>query len=232
MTSRLADVAASFELRGRTRRCWEFVGEIDQLDVLNVGCSIGWFECLAVQHGARRAVGVDVSEAALSVARERVPGADFLKASALALPFPPSHFDVVTMFDVIEHLPSGSELAALTQARRVLRDGGRLLLSTPNRHPVSTFTDPAYYLGHRHYRRLELASLLRSARFEVVGVECGGRLFDQLDLLAYYASRQLLNRERHPLDFVRRRADREWASGSGWNTLFVAAAPATDRAAE
>lgn len=54
----------------------------------------------------------------------------FLAADATCLPFPDGSFDVVTMFDVLEHIEEDS-LAAV-EALRVLRPGGWLLLTTPN----------------------------------------------------------------------------------------------------
>ena len=148
---------------------------------------------------------------------------EFHRASALDLPFDDESFDVVTMFDVVEHLPRGSEARALSEARRVLRRGGELAVSTPNRHWLATYGDPAYYVGHRHYRREQLERLVAASGFVVRTTSVGGRLFDHIDLLLYYAVRHLARREGHPFGFVRRLADREWEAHTGWNTLFLVA---------
>lgn len=220
--SRPADVAASFELRGRTRACVQLV-DVYGKDVLNIGSSIGWFEREVGARGARSVVGIDVTDAAMAVAREFAPAATFVRASALDLPFAPAQFDLVTMFDVLEHLPRGSEPQALLQIRNVLRPAGELALTTPNRHWFSTPTDPAYYLGHRHYRLSRLTALLMETGFVVERTAVARRLFDQLDVLLYYAWRHLFRRERHPFGFVRRLADHEWQRGGGWNTLLIVA---------
>lgn len=221
---RAAEVAAGFELRGRTRACARLI-DVRGKDVLNVGSSIGWYERQADAQGARSVVGIDVSDAALDVAREFAPTAEFVHASALELPFGSDRFDVVTMFDVIEHLPTGTERQALLEARRVLRPAGALALSTPNRHWFPTLSDPAFYLGHRHYRLQHLATLLARAGFVIERASVAGRLFDQLDVLLYYGWRHVLRRERHPFRRVRRLADGEWRRGAGWNTLLVVARP-------
>jgi ubiquinone/menaquinone biosynthesis C-methylase UbiE len=80
---------------------------------------------------AARIVGADVSAVALSRARERVPeGADLVELTpGAALPFADSEFDLVLCAETIEHVHDVQLL--LSEARRVLRPGGRLALTTP-----------------------------------------------------------------------------------------------------
>jgi SAM-dependent methyltransferase len=188
-----------------------------------VGSGIGWLERHAIDSGARLVSGVDVNRENLEVARKTAPAATFVYGSALELPFEAESFDAVTMFDVLEHLPPGKEEQALREIRRVLRPGGMLALCTPHRHWLSTYTDPAFYFGHRHYRRAELMALMARAQFANERVTVVGRAFDQLDLILYYAWRHFLGQEQHPFESVRRRADREWAADKGWNSLLVVA---------
>lgn len=54
----------------------------------------------------------------------------FVSADATALPFRNQFFDAVTMFDLLEHVPDHEK--AVTEAVRVLRPNGFLLISTPN----------------------------------------------------------------------------------------------------
>lgn len=54
----------------------------------------------------------------------------FVTADATSLPFADASFDAVTMFDVIEHVDDDAR--AIAEARRVLRPGGFLLVTTPN----------------------------------------------------------------------------------------------------
>lgn len=58
------------------------------------------------------------------------PRVRFVCADATALPFADCHFDAVTMFDVLEHIPDHKK--AVLEALRVLKPGGYLLLSAPN----------------------------------------------------------------------------------------------------
>jgi ubiquinone/menaquinone biosynthesis C-methylase UbiE len=83
------------------------------------------------------------------------------------LPFGGEEFDVVTMTAVLEHLDNPGEV--LTECYRVLRPGGRLLLTTPSplAKPVLEFlafrlglisrreiTDHKYYFSKRELRQL------------------------------------------------------------------------------
>jgi SAM-dependent methyltransferase len=67
----------------------------------------------------------------------------FVCGDATALPFASESFDAVTMFDLLEHVPDDKK--AVSEALRVLRPGGFLLISTPNenwRFPYYKFMKP------------------------------------------------------------------------------------------
>lgn len=59
-------------------------------------------------------------------------GTRFLCADATNMPFSDNSFDLVTVFDVLEHVPHDEQAA--TEAIRVLRPGGVLLVTSPNEH--------------------------------------------------------------------------------------------------
>lgn len=93
--------------------------------VLDLGCGNGEF-LTAVREVGMRGVGWDMSEAALQLAKSR--GVEVL-AGDLDSVVPPASFDLVTMWDVIEHVPAPADL--LRTAARALRPGGRVLVKTP-----------------------------------------------------------------------------------------------------
>ncbi len=75
--------------------------------------------------------GIDLSESMLELARELAPPPDaapitFAIADAAELPFPEASFDAMISTQVYEYVPDMPR--ALTEARRVLRPGGRLLI--------------------------------------------------------------------------------------------------------
>jgi ubiquinone/menaquinone biosynthesis C-methylase UbiE len=103
-----------------------------QARVLDIGCGAGYGTAELAQH-AQSATGIDVSAEAIAYANTHypLPNTTFLTASATALPFPPESFDLITAFEVIEHLDNWHEL--LMEARRLLHPNGRFLVSTPNK---------------------------------------------------------------------------------------------------
>jgi 2-polyprenyl-3-methyl-5-hydroxy-6-metoxy-1,4-benzoquinol methylase len=103
--------------------------------VLDYGTGTG-YGAARMAKTAASVTGVDVSQAAVDYARRRytADNLDFQKIRPIEegpLPFPDDSFDVVTSFQVIEHVPSPA--AYLAEAKRVLKPGGTLLVVTPDR---------------------------------------------------------------------------------------------------
>jgi 2-polyprenyl-3-methyl-5-hydroxy-6-metoxy-1,4-benzoquinol methylase len=97
--------------------------------LLDVGCSTGTFAARAQQAGFE-ASGIDASHWAIERAKARGSGADFRSGTLESASFPEQSFQVVTLFDVLEHVHSPSE--ALVCIHRWLRPGGFLVMSVPN----------------------------------------------------------------------------------------------------
>jgi 2-polyprenyl-3-methyl-5-hydroxy-6-metoxy-1,4-benzoquinol methylase len=97
-------------------------------DVLDVGCGTGVMTAHLRRYGA--VTGVDFSHAAIDVARRLVPGVAFVAGSLDDLPHG-GRWDVITLFDVLEHIPRDERPAFLAQLAQRLRPGGRVLASTP-----------------------------------------------------------------------------------------------------
>ena len=97
--------------------------------VLDVACGTGVVTRAALERvGAEGSVrGLDINPAMLAVARSKSPGVDFVRGSALTLPFDDDAFDVVLCQLGLQFFPNRA--AALAQMRRVLTGGGRLGLS-------------------------------------------------------------------------------------------------------
>lgn len=97
--------------------------------VLDLGCGEGVFASALLRAGAH-VTAVDVAEEPLRRARAADPRLDLrLIDGEGAWDLPDSAFDVVWAGEVIEHVADTA--AWMSELRRVLRSGGRLLLSTP-----------------------------------------------------------------------------------------------------
>jgi len=129
--------------------------------ILDIGCGTGANLVLLSKYG--EAEGVDVSHDALSFCRER--GLEKVKhGAAEQLPYENDSFDLVTAFDVVEHLDD--DLAGLKEMRRVLRPGGHALLFVPTFMFLWGLQDEVSN-HRRRYRLPELKQLLTEAGFEV-----------------------------------------------------------------
>jgi ubiquinone/menaquinone biosynthesis C-methylase UbiE len=135
--------------------------------VLDLGCGAGRFVAALREAGADP-VGVELAEAALERARANAPGADLrLVADDGSLPLEHASVDLVWCSEVLEHVADTAHL--LLEVRRVLRPGGRLLVTVPRTRRLLTRFDP---LGQhlRFYTRRSLAATLEHTGFEDVRV--------------------------------------------------------------
>jgi ubiquinone/menaquinone biosynthesis C-methylase UbiE len=98
--------------------------------VLDVGCGPGMFlHYLAQMRQQWVLTGVDFDSQGVETARTLVPAADVTLGQAGSLPFDDSRFDVITAWDVLEHVEDLEE--ALSEIRRCLRSGGLFVMTTP-----------------------------------------------------------------------------------------------------
>src|SRR3989344_5470634 len=125
--------------------------------VLDIGCWTGQF--LSLLENFSNCTGLEPETEAVKFANTRRKG-KYVVGTALNLPFKNESFDLVTMWDVLEHLPKNSEDQAVREVARVLKKGGWFGFSTVTTHPLAILLDPAFFLiGHRHYSEKFLKGL-------------------------------------------------------------------------
>lgn len=153
--------------------------------ILDVGCGEGTFLKYAAGRG-HRVYGLDFSEEMIAAARKRCPKAklfsgtlgEFLQA------FPSEKFDVITAFELIEHL--ADPLRFLADLNKALRPGGKIIISAPNRNawPIQHFTDhPPHHLTR--WSKSSLIHLAQNAGYAVEGIAITSRLLSVHFLLTY-----------------------------------------------
>ncbi len=153
---------------------WWFVGRRDilrtilrplarggKLRILDVGCGTGANLVLLSQYGA--VTGADAYPAALEFCRRR-GFSDLRLCPVEQLDFPDESFDLVTAIELLEHLED--DVRGLRECFRVLRPGGRMLITVPAYQFLWSEHDEA--LDHyRRYSRRQLAQRLRQAGFAI-----------------------------------------------------------------
>jgi SAM-dependent methyltransferase len=123
--------------------------------LLDIGCGDGRFLREAYQrYGDKKLLGIDYSETAISLARMLNPHMRFEHRDLLAAPIP-GEYDVVTLLEVIEHLPPDSLPNFLEAVNGLLRPGGRLILTTAH---TNAALDPKHY---QHFTQARLHELLQ-----------------------------------------------------------------------
>ena len=145
----------------------EFVRSLGRVDrALDLGCGDGR---LAAELEAGELTGADVSAVALGRAGGRVPDARLVELEPdAALPFEDGEFDLVLLAETLEHVRDVQ--LSLSEARRVLRPGGTLAITTPATGRLMRPPDPlSPHL--RFFTRGSLAGLLDELGFELGSLE-------------------------------------------------------------
>ena len=150
----LLDQAISEPLRGDAR-------------ALDVGCGAGG-NLETIERRGYFTVGIDRSSLALSLARKSRPGATVVSVDANRLGdcFAAGSFDLVTIFNVLYHRWISEERAVLEQVRRIVRPGGRLLLTEPAFESLRRRHDRVDF-GARRYTRRGLVGIVEDAGFAI-----------------------------------------------------------------
>lgn len=145
--------------------------------VLDVGCGEG-YGAARFAEVAGRVVGIDYDASAVTHAATRYDKPRFVRANLAHLPVRSQAVDVLATLQVIEHVWDHAQFVA--ECRRVLRPGGRLLVTTPNRYTFSPGRDTPTNPFHTHeFTATELQDLLVRNGFvdvDVRGVHAGPRL--------------------------------------------------------
>lgn len=141
--------------------------------ILDIGCASGFFLNMAKRQGFDPH-GVDVSKTLCSFAKRHFK-LDVFCGTLREMNCPSEYFDVVTMFDVMSHLPRPVE--SLNEVNRVLRKGGLLLFETGNRGDLnakaveksgSTWGSPSHLY---HFGSKSLMKLLEITGFDCLNID-------------------------------------------------------------
>jgi 2-polyprenyl-3-methyl-5-hydroxy-6-metoxy-1,4-benzoquinol methylase len=153
--------------------------------LLDVGCHVGVFVEIAARHGWDT-WGVEPSQWAAELAQQA--GLQVVEGTMATADFEDASFDVITMWDVIEHLEQPSD--EVFQAFRLLKPGGMLVAHTMDLDSVF-----ARLMGNRwpwlmemhlyYFTRQTLTKLMEKAGFQVLSVKAQGRYLR----LGYLATR-------------------------------------------
>lgn len=150
------------KLRGR---CLAVTRVRRQGRLLDVGCATGTFLAEMRRYGDWQVSGVEPNQWAARYAQERL-GLDVFHGHLSEAGFPDGQFDVVTMWDVLEHLHDPRQ--ALAEIFRILKPDGLLICSVPNLDSIDAKLFGRFWIGldvPRHlyvYSKHTLSAMLRA----------------------------------------------------------------------
>jgi len=209
-------------LSGRHKACL-LIADFRNKRILDIGCGYGWFE-KKIGKKSKEIVGIDLNKKDLEIAKSECKEKNcyFERGSALNLKkFKKDYFDIVVMFDVIEHIPKNTEKNALREIKKVLKKRGTLIITTPANN-FSKFFDPAWYFGHRHYHIKKLKKMLESEGFVVDKIGIKGGFWELLSMTLFYPCKWIFNSEIPCKKWFDKKRDEEYLKKKkGFMTIFI-----------
>ena len=142
--------------------------------LLDIGCATGVF-LHAMQEKGWEVHGVEPSEHAVAYAREQYELTTITHGVLADTRFPDGSFDVVTLWDVLEHVADPK--AVLNEVYRILKPAGLLVISVPNPTSLDAYLFGSYWLGWERPRHLHLfppkllEKYLNDASFSLQSIE-------------------------------------------------------------
>ncbi|MDZ4793651.1 MAG: class I SAM-dependent methyltransferase [Bacteroidota bacterium] len=118
--------------------------------VLDIACGEGYGAKLLAK-SAVEVMGVDIDQTVIEEAKKKYTGNNlqFREGSTSSIPAEDNYFDTVISFETLEHVEEHDQF--LAEIKRVLKPGGQLLISTPDKHQ---YTELANYKNPYHKKEL------------------------------------------------------------------------------
>lgn len=128
--------------------------------VLDIACGEGYGSALLAQRG-NQVVGVDIDAQTIERASDRYKGSNltFRKGDIYCIPAASAEFDVIVSFETLEHVENHDKV--IEEFKRVLRPGGMLLISTPDRDFYRTQGETPNQYHKKELNHSEMDLLLR-----------------------------------------------------------------------
>ncbi|OGG29530.1 hypothetical protein A2971_02495 [Candidatus Gottesmanbacteria bacterium RIFCSPLOWO2_01_FULL_46_21] len=140
--------------------------------LLDIGCGVGIF-LQKVKEAGWNGVGVDISKTAVGYATSH--GLNVQLGKIEDLEFKPKSFDVITLFQTIEHLEG--PLNTLSKLYSLLRKGGLLILTTPSEESLMARVLGKLWFGYRNtehlyfYNKQSLATMQKKVGFKEITIQ-------------------------------------------------------------
>ncbi|MEW6609555.1 MAG: class I SAM-dependent methyltransferase [bacterium] len=140
--------------------------------ILDIGCCVGFFLHVAQKMGWD-CVGVELATTSANYAKDEFK-LNVMNKKLEEIKFPDKHFDVITMWDVLEHIPD--PVNGLNEVYRILKDDGLLVVQVPNIKSAKAILEGKVFVFLNvpchlyHFSPLTIRKILEKANFKVIKV--------------------------------------------------------------
>ena len=137
-------------------------------DVLDIACGTGYGSAILAQ-SAHAVTGMDIDKATVEACRAnyclRHENLTFLHGDVAKMPLQDASVDVLVSFETIEHVDASKQKEFLREIRRVLRPGGMLVMSSPNKDTAHSNEFHVHELEEDEFRNLLQSQFKHSVFF-------------------------------------------------------------------
>jgi len=137
---------------------FDLLNECNGNRILDVGCGNALLEQYFSNH---EVIGLDISLPALYDAKKNVPRSKYIQADIGRLPIKDGCINNVSMIAVLGGVPQGEEVVAFREARRVLKDGGHLIILVSQKRQPYSLLAPDRLFGGWKWRHFNVKLLQR-----------------------------------------------------------------------
>lgn len=151
----------------------------DKLNILDLGCGQGHITSIIRKcYPSFEISALDYSISAINYAVEQYNGIDYVVGDAYNPPYAKEYFDIIICNNIWEHVPD--PLTLLSKMRRILKPGGYVIISTPNRYRISNMVRAAIgkkitLVSESHVTEYSIGQVIEQlaySEFEVSKVHC------------------------------------------------------------
>lgn len=151
-----------------------FLHSLNGKRILDVGCGVGK-DCKYVEQKGFEAIGIDLSEGMLEIAKEKYPNGKFKIMDMTDISYPDNSFDGIISNCSLFHIPTELLPKTLESLKRVLKPNGKLLLILQEGNEEETMVEepyrPGVYIYMNYFSAENITKLLKEHNFKVDRVD-------------------------------------------------------------
>jgi SAM-dependent methyltransferase len=118
------------------RRITPFLPPKIEGEALDIGCGRGYTLGALIKTGYTNSAGIDIDQSQIEYARSKNFAAERTDSIQEFLKDKPSRYSLITMLDVLEHVPIDQQVATISSIFDALKPGGRLIVQVPNANSI------------------------------------------------------------------------------------------------